>query len=385
MLLLNLPLLLLGASTVSWTAVVLLLVAPVLSGLLQRALSRSRELDADISAAHLTGDPVGLANALSKMECHAANARSAASLPGFRTPDPTLYRTHPATSARVEQLVALAGPDQAPLPPCHLDAAGRDQAVHPCVDRAADASALMSNLSAGAELASLGPVAGLARVARGEMSRETYVARYGHRGTHECELMSPRPAEDPDWLDEQLAEFARSPFDIDELLSGQRAQFDAAWQRFAARYSALPPYSTIIRGRFDPVAWAADPQRRSDCYDAHAPVAAPDSDTIRGFPGAAGRVEGRVRRLDRAEEGSQLQQGEILVTTTTNVGWTPLFPRAAAIVTDVGAPLSHAAIVARELGIPAVVGCIDATMRLKTGDRVLVDGGQGIVEILEAA
>ena len=64
------------------------------------------------------------------------------------------------------------------------------------------------------------------------------------------------------------------------------------------------------------------------------------------------------------------------------MGRTPIFPRAAAIVTDVGAPLSHAAIVARELGIPAVVGCNDATMRLKTGDRVRVNGSQGTVEIL---
>jgi pyruvate,water dikinase len=56
-----------------------------------------------------------------------------------------------------------------------------------------------------------------------------------------------------------------------------------------------------------------------------------------------------------------------------------------AIVTDVGAPLSHAAIVARELGIPAVVGCGNATMRLRTGDRVCVDGGQGVVEILGSA
>jgi pyruvate,water dikinase len=70
------------------------------------------------------------------------------------------------------------------------------------------------------------------------------------------------------------------------------------------------------------------------------------------------------------------------VAVTTNVGWTPIFPRAAAVVTDVGAPLSHAAIVARELGIPAVVGCGSATTRLRTGDRVRVDGGQGTVEIL---
>jgi pyruvate,water dikinase len=68
----------------------------------------------------------------------------------------------------------------------------------------------------------------------------------------------------------------------------------------------------------------------------------------------------------------------------TDIAWTPLFLRAAAVVTDVGAPLSHAAIVARELGIPAVVGCGDATMRLKTGDRVLVDGSQGTVQILSS-
>ena len=89
-----------------------------------------------------------------------------------------------------------------------------------------------------------------------------------------------------------------------------------------------------------------------------------------------------MRILNAPEEGEKLQPGEILVATTTNVGWTPLFPKAAAIITDVGAPLSHAAIVARELGIPAVVGCGNATLRLKTGDKVIVDGGQGIVHIL---
>ncbi|EGW37299.1 PEP-utilizing enzyme, mobile domain protein [Desulfosporosinus sp. OT] len=72
-----------------------------------------------------------------------------------------------------------------------------------------------------------------------------------------------------------------------------------------------------------------------------------------------------------------MQKGEILVTSQTDIAWTPLFPRAGAIVTDVGAPLSHAAIVARELGIPGVVGCGNATRRLKTGECVLVDGGQG--------
>jgi len=154
------------------------------------------------------------------------------------------------------------------------------------------------------------------------------------------------------------------------------------------KYRALPPYPAVICGRFDPFTWAADPNRRSDVYDANAivqtksPTVKDDGRSIHGFAGALGVVEGTVRRLESLEESSSFEVGEVLVTTMTNIGWTPLFPRAAAIVTDLGAPLSHAAIVAREIGIPAVVGCGNATMRLKTGDRVRVDGGKGLVEIL---
>jgi pyruvate,water dikinase len=149
-------------------------------------------------------------------------------------------------------------------------------------------------------------------------------------------------------------------------------------------YQALPPYPALIRGRFDPIRWATDPNRRSDYYDERAQPAEPD-DTITGFPGAAGVVEGIARVLRAPEDAAQLRDGEILVTVVTNIGWTPIFPRAAAVVTDVGAPLSHAAIVARELGIPAVVGCGNATMLLHSGDRVRVDGSNGIVEVLHQA
>src|SRR5205807_1579522 len=88
------------------------------------------------------------------------------------------------------------------------------------------------------------------------------------------------------------------------------------------------------------------------------------------------------RGYSAPEDAAQFGDGEILVTTVTNIGWTLIFPRAAAVVTDVGAPLSHAAIVARELGIPAVVGCGNATMLLHSGDRVRVDGSNGTVEVL---
>jgi len=177
-----------------------------------------------------------------------------------------------------------------------------------------------------------------------------------------------------------------------DLLAGKEAPtatIPARRQTFE-RYRALPPYPPAIRGRFDPFQWAADPNRRNDVFDSHGlltelTLKAPRENVILGMPGSAGRAEGAVRRLDDPEQGQALEPGEILVTSQTNIGWTLLFPRAAAIVTDVGAPLSHAAIVARELGIPAVVNCGDATTRLRTGDRVRVDGTQGVVEVLDGA
>lgn len=178
--------------------------------------------------------------------------------------------------------------------------------------------------------------------------------------------------------------FFMSLDELAEMLAGDRTSLAQILTRRNTyqRYCSLPPYPAMIVGHFDPFAWAADPQRRSDFYDARQSTAAAVSAVIKGFAGAAGCVEGRVCRIDRVEDGDQIKAGEILVTTVTNVGWTPLFPRLAAIVTDVGAPLSHAAIVARELGIPAVVGCGNATMRLKTGDRVRVDGSAGTVTLV---
>jgi len=152
------------------------------------------------------------------------------------------------------------------------------------------------------------------------------------------------------------------------------------------RQRAMPPYPPVIRGHFDPVKWLANPNKHKGYFDSHEVEArepVEQNSAIKGTPGSAGQVEGLVRRVDRVEDANQLQSGEILVTSQTHVGWTPYFPRLAAVVTDVGAPLSHAAIVARELGIPAVVGCRDATARLRTGDRVHVDGGAGMVELLE--
>jgi phosphohistidine swiveling domain-containing protein len=109
--------------------------------------------------------------------------------------------------------------------------------------------------------------------------------------------------------------------------------------------------------------------------------ARPSNDAlVSGVPASPGRATGLVRVIRGPAGFDQLQAGEILVAPLTAPAWTPLFNRAAAVVTDVGSAASHASIIAREYGIPAVVGCVDATARLRTGMRVTVDGSTGNVE-----
>lgn len=104
--------------------------------------------------------------------------------------------------------------------------------------------------------------------------------------------------------------------------------------------------------------------------------------TIQGYPASAGQVQGVVRLLHSPAEAARLQPGEILVAPTTTPTWTPLFATAAAVVTDTGGILSHCAAVAREYGLPAVVGTGNATTRLRDGQPVQVDGTRGTVLIL---
>jgi len=112
--------------------------------------------------------------------------------------------------------------------------------------------------------------------------------------------------------------------------------------------------------------------------------AGPGPPIVVGSPGSAGVAEGLVQVINRLRTGDGLQHREIPVAPQTDTAWTPLFHRAAAVVTDIDAPVLHAAIVARDLGIPAVVGRGNATAVLNTGDRMRVDGARGTVKILNA-
>jgi pyruvate, water dikinase len=104
---------------------------------------------------------------------------------------------------------------------------------------------------------------------------------------------------------------------------------------------------------------------------------------VTGYAASPGVVEGVARVVRDVNEIGTVQQGEVLVCPVTAPSWAPVFPKIAAAVSDIGGMMSHAAIIAREYGLPAVVGTGHATEQIKTGDRVRVDGNNGTVTILE--
>ena len=117
----------------------------------------------------------------------------------------------------------------------------------------------------------------------------------------------------------------------------------------------------------------------------HRPPVANAGDVLAGLPGCPGVARGRARVVLHASDPSALEPGDVLIAPITDPAWTPLFVPAAAVVVDVGAPLSHAIIVSRELGIPCVVSVNEATDRIPDGALVEVNGDTGTVTVLELA
>ena len=106
--------------------------------------------------------------------------------------------------------------------------------------------------------------------------------------------------------------------------------------------------------------------------------------TIKGQGTSPGRVTGIARVIRGPAEFGQMQPGDILVARITTPAWTPLFALAAGIITDVGGPLSHGSIVARMYHVPAVLGTGVATERIRSGQRISVDGDRGLVTLSAA-
>ncbi|XP_037562113.1 uncharacterized protein LOC119441578 [Dermacentor silvarum] len=105
---------------------------------------------------------------------------------------------------------------------------------------------------------------------------------------------------------------------------------------------------------------------------------------IKGNPMSQGVAEGKARVVPTFEEAHLIEKGEILITTATDTGWTPYFPLLAGVVTEIGGPLSHGAVVAREYGLPCVVGIEGVTTMLASGDYVQLDGNTGVLRRIAA-
>jgi pyruvate,water dikinase len=171
----------------------------------------------------------------------------------------------------------------------------------------------------------------------------------------------------------------RTP-DRRELVEARRAEME----HFAA---VRPPHQLGTPPPPPPPGVAPDAFQRSMGKFNGRMYGTPDSDepvdptVVTGHPGSPGRVRGVARVIRTLEEAARLAPGDVLVAETTTPPWTPLFATVAAVVTDTGGVLSHCAVVAREYGMPAVVGTQNGTDRIPDGAVVEVDGDAGTVRL----
>ncbi|MCP3934744.1 MAG: phosphoenolpyruvate-utilizing protein [Actinomycetia bacterium] len=188
----------------------------------------------------------------------------------------------------------------------------------------------------------------------------------GRRAVERGELSSPR---DICLLfgDELEALVDGTLEDIGEIVEGRRAHLEFLGTREPPFvFSSPPPPSSD---------W---PEVGGDTVE-HADV----GDQLSGLPGCPGTARGRAVVIDHPSDPGDLGPGDIMIAPMTDPAWTPLFVPAAAVVVNVGAPLSHAIIVSRELGIPCVVSVTGATDKIPNGATVEVDGDSGTVTIID--
>ncbi|RZL85034.1 MAG: phosphoenolpyruvate-utilizing protein [Rhodococcus sp. (in: high G+C Gram-positive bacteria)] len=164
---------------------------------------------------------------------------------------------------------------------------------------------------------------------------------------------------------QEFDDFVANPGSYTHVIRDRRARME--------EMAALVPPFIVVGEPPAPDTW----ERR----DARSAETAADGVVLHGVAACAGVATGPARVINDPSQADELEPGEILVAPGTDPSWTPLFVSSAAVVVDVGAPMSHAAIVSRELGIPCVVSCTDATRRITNGTLITVDGAAGTVTI----
>jgi pyruvate,water dikinase len=175
--------------------------------------------------------------------------------------------------------------------------------------------------------------------------------------------------------------------DLDEALTALTSGLDEAQQLVRTRRQEMAAWAEKVPPPFVGMDYGPPPDnpvtRALSRFFGGPPRESEKANELLGNPGAPGKVTGIARIVMSIDEGHRLGQDEILVTPTTAPPWTPLFATAAAVVTEIGAQLSHCAVVAREYGIPAAVGVPGATALIRDGARVEVDGDAGVVRLLD--
>lgn len=168
----------------------------------------------------------------------------------------------------------------------------------------------------------------------------------------------------------ELDDFVRGPAEFTHVV----AEREATYLRL---FDHEPPFVT----EGVPDHWSTWPRRESATLPGGAGV---DGSVLTGIPGCPGTARGRARVVTDPADPRGLKPGEILVAPVTDPAWTPLFVPAAAVVVDVGAQITHAVIVSRELGLPCVVSVTGATRTIPDGALIEVDGASGTVTIVSA-
>ena len=169
-------------------------------------------------------------------------------------------------------------------------------------------------------------------------------------------------------LDSELDEFLFNPTSLTEVLAQRHAQ----WQAL----QLLEPPFFIKNGIVPPL---SEYKKKGQSSATRAQV----GDVVQGVPGCTGQYVGRARVILDPTEPGDLEPGDVLIAPNTDPAWTPLFMSCGAVVVNVGAAISHAIIVSRELGLPCVVSATDATVRIIDGSLIEVNGDNGAVTILE--
>jgi len=168
-------------------------------------------------------------------------------------------------------------------------------------------------------------------------------------------------------------------FDGQATIRKNRRDFEKAWELRPPQWLGTVTHWALYQEPYKGL-WGF-PQK----YEMMDEKAREPEDQVKGLPGASGLIEARARVVEGPEQFDQVKDGEVMVCIMTNPAWVVVFSKIAGVVTDTGGVLAHPAIVAREFGIPAVVGTMNATQRIKTGDLLRVNGNTGVVEILQRA